>query len=144
MTDQAHQLVGDLSGAKYKIHAPCFDRAARHARKARLRGLLRESDAAFVLDGLYPERSVGIAAGENHPDGGIAPVGRERFEQRIGRHVPRGRARAYGEMKVLLAHREGGIRRNHVDMIALDDHSLFGLRHRHGRLLCEELRQRLS
>jgi hypothetical protein len=44
-------------------------------------------------------------------------------------------------MKVLLAHCEGGIRRNHIDMIALDGHSLFGLRHRHGRLFCEELRQ---
>lgn len=103
--------------------------------------LLCKGDAAFVLDGFDSERPIGIAAGKNHADGRIAPICCERFEQRIGRHVSRGRARACNEAQTPIAHRKSGIRWNDVDVIGLDGEAFLGLRHRHRCSLGEEFRQ---
>ena len=88
--------------------------------------LLRKGDAAFMLDGFDPKRPIGIATGKNHADGCIAPICCERFEQCVGRHVSRGRARACNQAQTLIAHRKRDIRWNDVDVIGLDGEPFLG------------------
>ena len=89
----ASELVRDVLRREHEVHAARGHGAARHRVVAR--GIvLRERDAALGLDRLQPQRAVGRRAGEDHADGPLALVLRQRLEERIDRTVRGARRRA--------------------------------------------------
>ena len=78
------QFLRDVLRREHEIHAAGRHGAARH-RVVAGRVVLGESDSAFRLDRLQPQRAVGRGAGKNHADGPLALVLRQRLEKEIDR-----------------------------------------------------------
>ena len=114
MLAEAHELLGDLRRAQHEIHAPSVDGVLRHAREAGRFRLLGKRDAAAVLDGPQPERSIRVAARQYHPDGGIRlRLGQGREEDIHGMVLPR---RTRREAKAVIHDRESYVGWNHIYM----------------------------
>ena len=80
MLRNAGEFFRDVRRREHEIHAARRHRAARH-RVVFGRVVLREGDAALGLDRLQPQRAVGGRAGQNHADGPLALVLRQRFKK---------------------------------------------------------------
>ena len=86
MFGYARKFFRDFLGRQHKVNIACRYCAAWHAVVLR-RFILSKSDPTFALYGLQAERSVGGRPGQNHSNGLMSLIRRERFEESINRAV---------------------------------------------------------
>ena len=107
----AGDLPGDPVRGQHEVHAAGGDGAVRHALVLG-RVVLGEGDAALGLDLFQPEGAVGGGAGQDHADGPVPLVLRQRAEELIDRPVRRRGPRAAGAAtprRTMIMFRSGGI-----------------------------------
>ena len=130
------KLARDAFRTEYEIHDPRGNGAVRHAI---LLGavVLREGDAADLLDGSKSHGAVGGGSREHHADGVMALVGRERRHEQVDRVVRPCFAGAEAEATLANDHRAAG--RDDVYPVRLDLWLVTHLAHRHGGRPGEDL-----
>ena len=92
--------------------------------------ILRERDAAAGLDRLQPQRAVGPAPREDHPDRLVRLIIRQGLEESIdGARLSMRLARQQVQRPLRDGH--GPARRNHVDVVRLNPGFVVDLQDRH-------------
>ena len=109
------------------------DRAARHAVEAGLVGVLRDDQPAVFLHRFQPDAAVGPGSRQNQADGAGAVLLGQRMQQKVEWQAGTMTRQGLREVQGALANGEIGSGRDDVDVIALDQHSVGGLLHHHGR-----------
>lgn len=115
---QPHQFRGYALRVKRRVDAACHNRAPRHAVIFRRFRVLRQRDAAGLLDGFQPEGAIGGCPREHYTDGFRTLIFRQRAEEIIDRHVRR-RGVARLHVQSPMADGDAAVRRDDVDMIRL-------------------------
>ncbi len=89
---------GNLFHGKHIVDGPRFYRIARHAVIARLTGILRNDEAALLLQGFQSETPIRSRSRQNHTDGPRAVFGRQRVQQEVERHARAVAFRGFGNL----------------------------------------------
>ena len=140
MLADADDLASDLIRRQYKVHAPRGDGAVRHPLVLGRR-ILRERDAALGLDRFQSESAVRGRARQDHADGLMPPVFRQRAKELIDRPVnPLTLARQKLQRSECDDHAPIG--RDHVDVVRLDRRLVVNFRDGHFRRPRKNLCQR--
>jgi hypothetical protein len=113
MAADPRQFGGDSRGRQNKINGSSRDRARGHSRPSRCFRVLRERDAAFLLDGLQAHRPVRSATGEKNA---------------YGRGLPR-TCQGGKEFVDGMVGNRGALPRNQLQSAARDDHAVIGRNH---------------
>ncbi len=116
---EADQLLADGRGPQHEIRRS--GRGARHHLVLRAFRSLGERDASRVANRLKPERSIRVVAGEHHADRAVPAIPRQRAEETVQRTMRNLRGPGLQTEEAVL-HRHLAIRRDHVDVVALDPH----------------------
>ena len=90
------QRLGDLCGAEHEIHRAGCDGATGHAVIVGFADVLRDDEAAFILDCLQTEATVGAGSGKDHADGARSIFPSQRIQEEVEREpraMPRLRLR---------------------------------------------------
>ena len=139
MAADAIQLVGDLLRRQHQVHGSGGHRRVVFGAV----GLLHQSDSPHRLHLLESQRAIGRRARQDHSDGALLPILRQRAQKRVDGRVLRPVQRPRAQVKfsfMVDAHRRVG--RHHVNTIGQDLHPLGHLQHRHGGCAAQKLRQR--
>ena len=125
------QLGGDVFGREREVGPAAVDRAAGHAVVLGGGGLLREGDAAGLLDRLQTERAVRAGPRKDDPDRARALILGQRAEEIVDGEVRATRPFHGRRHEVQHALQDGQIRvgRNDVDAPRLDRHPVLDGRH---------------
>ena len=134
------QRLGDLCGAEHEIHRAGCDGATGHAVIVGFADVLRDDEAAFILDFFQAEATVGAGSGKDHADGARSIFASERIQQEVERE-PRAmsRLRLRKPQGSLFVGREIDARRNDIDALALDRHSVSREQDRHRRMARKQI-----
>ena len=127
----ADERLGDLRRGEHEVHRARRDGALGHAVIVGFVELLRDDEAAFRLYRRQANAAVGAGSREDHADGARAIFARQRIQQEVERE-----ARAVTLLRSRNPQRpfvDGKIdaRRNDIDVLAFDRHSVGRLRDRH-------------
>ena len=134
------QRLGDLRSAEHEIDRAGRDRAARHAVIVGFAEVLGDDEAAFRLHRLQAETAVGAGSGKDHADGARSVFASQRIQEEVERK-PRAvaRLRPRNPQRALVVDRQIDARRNDIDALAFDRHSVGRQQHRHRRMACEQV-----
>ena len=117
----AYQSLGDPGGRQHEVR--CDGGGARHDIELRRFGTLSERHPSCVANGLQSECSIGVIAGKHDADRVVLSILRQREKETVERTMRNlRRSRHQPEHVALDGHLR--IRRNHIDVIALDVHSV--------------------
>ncbi len=111
--DLFRHLVGKID----EVHRVGSDGALRHHVELGRIGMLRQGQAARLLDGLQAARAVTAHAGQNHAHGQLAQLGRQAFEKGIDGQAVSAQLQRFAEQETSLRQAQVGIRRYHIDMV---------------------------
>ena len=137
---QPGQLGAERRQGQAEVDHACIERALGHPGKARRARVLREGDPALRPDRRQPGRPVGGGAGEDHPDGLPAALGRQRSQEEVDGEVrPVLGLLEGGELQRALLDRHLDAGRDDVHPVRLDPHALLGLGDLHGGGLGERV-----
>ena len=135
----AAERLGDGGGRQLRVDHPGVDGAARHAVETGHAGLLTEDQAAGPVDVDDPARTVTAGPRQDHGDGARAHVLGQRPEE-----VVDGQGQATG--RILVGEQQSAARQDHVlarrdqiDPVRLDRHTVRDLLDGDGRVACQEL-----
>ena len=134
------QRLGDLCGAEHEIDRAGCDGAARHAVIVGFADVLRDDEAAFLLDRFQAKAAVGAGSGKDHADGARSIFASQRIQQEVERQ-PRAvsRLRLRKPQRALVVDREIDARRNDIDALAFDRHSVGRQQDRHRRMAGKQI-----
>ena len=134
------QRLGDLRGAEHEIDRAGCDSAARHAVIVGFADVLRDDEAAFRLHRFQAETAVGAGSGKDHADGARPVFASQRIQEEVERK-PRAvsRLRLRNPQRALVVDRQIDARRNDIDALAFDRHSLGRLQDRHRRVARKQI-----
>ena len=79
------QRLGDLRGVEHEVHRARRDRAAGHAVVVGFADVLRDDEAALILDRFQAEAAVGAGSGKDHADGARSIFASQRIQQEVER-----------------------------------------------------------
>jgi len=139
MMGVADQRLRDLHHRQYEVDRAGRDRVARHPVVGSLFRILGDDQAASVADGLEPDAAVGAGARQDHRDGALAILLRQRVQEIIERQPRTVRRLRPRQPQQAVMHREISLRRNDVDMVALDRHAVGYLQYGHRRMQAEQI-----
>lgn len=141
MRRDAGEFVCHVLRREHEIHAARGHGAARHRIVFR-RLILREGNAALGLDGFQSQRAVRRRAGQNHANGPLALVLRQRLKKDID--DPLRAAGLLARMKFQPSLLDGQVRigRNDVHVVGLHPQIVRDLSHRHRRGPRQQLHER--
>ena len=134
------QLGGQLFRRGYVVGHARADRAAGHAVVLRRGGVLHHRHAELFLDGSQAERAVAPHPGENDADGLFLLVCGQAPEEEINRRPQPPRRGRFEHLEPAVQDGQVGVRRDHVDAIRLDLHSVLRLDDLHLRVPSKEFR----
>ena len=134
------QRLGDLRGAEHEIDRAGCDGAARHAVIVGFADVLRDDEAAFRLHRFQAETAVRAGSGKDHADGARSVFASQRIQEEVERK-PRAvsRLRLRNPQRALVVDRQIDARRNDIDALAFDRHSLDRLQDRHRRVARKQI-----
>jgi hypothetical protein len=138
---EAHEHLGHRAGIEHVIRMPRVDRAARHPVEARRPRVLHQRAAARALHHLQAMGAVGAGAREDDGDRALLALFRKRREENVHRTALATRHLRLAQAQVAVTHFERGVRRDHVDPVALDRHAVLDLEHGHRRPLRQDMRK---
>ncbi len=128
--DQLRQAGGDLAHRQDEIGEARGDNAARHRAVFGFLRVLRDDDAAGLLDRLDSDRAVRSRAGQD--DGEIvAPLRGERAEKEVDRRPLPARFVEFGERQVPVGHEQLAVGRDDIDVPRFERGSTGHLGDRH-------------
>ena len=139
MLDESQEDLGHLLHGQDVVDQSRGDRAAGHAVVGCRLRVLGQGQAAVGLDGLQAVRALGAGPGEDDADGLLVAVLGQGVEEEINGYPPPAALGRRGQVEHLVADGDVLVRRNDVDMIGLDRHSVLRLHDRHGRVRGEQL-----
>ena len=134
------QRLGDLRGAEHEIDRAGCDSAARHAVIVGFADVLRDDEAAFRLYRFQAETAVRAGSGKDHADGARSVFASQRIQEEVERK-PRAvsRLRLRNPQRALVVDRQIDARRNDIDALAFDRHSVGRLQDRHRRVARKQI-----
>ena len=132
---------GHFLNFKHLVHEPGGHSAFRHAVIFRGFRILHQGQAAGFFD--RPQTLAAIRAGSRqHNTGGIgALIVRQAAEEHINRPAETPRLGKIRQLQTAVLHRQAGVRRDQIDIVRLDHHSVADLTHGHGRAPAEQFGQ---
>jgi hypothetical protein len=134
------QLGGDRVGRQREVGPAAVDGAPGHPVELGGRGVLREGDAADLLDRLEPERSVGAGARQHDADGARGLILGQGAEEVVDRQVraPAPSIRDRHHLQGAVQDGQVGARGDDVHVVRLDAHPVLRGLHRGGGRAFEE------
>jgi hypothetical protein len=109
------------------------DRASRHAVEFRGLRRLHQAHAALCPDLLQSIGAVASGSGEHDGNRPFVLIRGKRLEQHIDRMAVTAGVRRFGHLQPAVAHLQLSIGRDHIDVVAINLHSVLDLRDRHRR-----------